>query len=87
MAPDGESFIVVEDDELSARHLDWNGKVLAGPLRTSRSDRIQAAFFHHGRPMLILSPDKSNIYAGNDLALVDLVAAGATGRKSFERPN
>lgn len=87
VAPDGESFIVVEDDELSVRHLDWNGKVLAGPLRTTRSDRIQAAFFHHDRPMLILSPDKSNIYAGHDLALVDLVTARATGRTYFERPN
>ncbi len=87
VAPDGESFIVVEDDELSVRHLDWNGKVLAGPLRTSRSDRIQAAFFHHDRAMLILSPDKSNIYAGDGLALVDLVAGRAAGRTYFEQPN
>jgi hypothetical protein len=87
VAPDGESFIVVEDDELSVRHLDWNGKVLAGPLRTSRSDRIQAAFFRHDRPVLILAPDKSSIFAGDGLALVDLVAGRAAGRKHFEQPN
>lgn len=87
VAPDGESFIVVEDDELSARHLDWNGKVLAGPLRASQSDRIKAAFFHHDRAILIVAQHPSNTFAGYGLALLDLVAAHTTGRKYFEQPN
>src|SRR5207344_1106495 len=38
VAPDGQSFIAVEDDERQARHLAWDGRVLAGPYRSGPSE-------------------------------------------------
>ena len=54
VAPDGKSFIAVEDDERQARHLAWDGRVLAGPYRSGPSEMISGAFFHEGSPRLIL---------------------------------
>jgi len=54
VAPDGQSFIAVEDDERQARHLAWDGKVLAGPYRAGQSEMISGALFHQGTPKLIV---------------------------------
>jgi hypothetical protein len=54
VAPDGQSFIAVEGDEGQARHLAWDGKVLAGPYRSGQSEMISGAFFHEGSPRLIV---------------------------------
>jgi hypothetical protein len=51
VAPDGQSFIAVEDDDRQARHLAWDGRVLAGPYR---AEMISDAFFREGAPKLIL---------------------------------
>ncbi|MGD9882940.1 MAG: hypothetical protein AB7F22_24710 [Reyranella sp.] len=70
---DGRSLVVVEGDELSARHLDWNGRVLAAPYRARD---IKGAFFDNGKAMLILS--------GDELGLRE--PAAPFGIKSFEPP-
>lgn len=85
IAADGESLIVVEDDEKSARHLDWNGRVLAGPFRTFEADRIKTAFFEISRVMVILSQDKKNSH-GDHLALRELSAAPVSDIGYFEEP-
>jgi len=54
VAPDGQSFVVVEDDERHARQLAWDGKVLLGPYRANHAEMISGAFFHEGSPWLIL---------------------------------
>src|SRR5258708_7493609 len=54
VAPDGQSFIAVEGDEGQARHLAWDGRVLAGPYRSGPSEMISGAFFHEGSPRLII---------------------------------
>lgn len=86
VADDGQSFMVVEDDQISVRQLDWNGQVLAGPFRTSQPDLIRGAFFEFGRAMLILWLDKSNVLAGDNLALTPLLGAAASGYTYFEPP-
>lgn len=86
VADDGQSFMVVEEDQVSVRQLDWNGRVLAGPFRTSQPDRIRAAFFEFGRAMLILSREKPNDLAGVHLALTELVALPWRGPTDFEQP-
>ncbi len=58
VAPDGQSFIAVESDEGQARHLAWDGKVLAGPYRAGQSEIISGVFFHQGTPKLILRADE-----------------------------
>jgi hypothetical protein len=85
IAPDGESLVVVEDDEKSARHLDWNGRVLAGPFRTFEADRIKGAFFEISRVMVILSQDKNNSH-GDHLALRELSSAPVSNIGYFEEP-
>ncbi|MBI2738430.1 MAG: hypothetical protein HYX38_18030 [Rhodospirillales bacterium] len=55
VAPDGRSFLAVEDDERQARHFAWDGTVLAGPYRPDQSETISGAFFREGAPRLILS--------------------------------
>lgn len=82
---DGQSFVVVEEDEASARHLDWNGRVLSGPFRTTQ-DRIAGALFDLGKAMLIVSQEKSNDLAGDHLALRELVAPPGRGLNYFEPP-
>jgi WD40 repeat protein len=86
VSDDGQSFLVVEDDLLSVRHLDWNGRALARPLRLSQSDRIMGAFFEFGRAMLILWREKSNDYAGDSLVLRPLVPSPPSGVTYFEQP-
>jgi WD40 repeat protein len=54
VAPDGQSFIAVDGDEGEARHLAWDGKLLAGPYRAGQSETISGAFFHQGSPKLIV---------------------------------
>jgi hypothetical protein len=54
VAPDGQSFIAVDDDEGEARHLAWDGRLLAGPYRAAPSETISGAFFHRGSPGLIV---------------------------------
>ena len=54
IAPDGQSFIAVDDDEAEARHLTWEGRLLAGPYRAGPSETISGAFFHQGSPRLIV---------------------------------
>jgi WD40 repeat protein len=54
VAPDGQSFIAVEGDQRQARHLAWDGKVLAGPYRADQLEMIAGGFFHEGAPGLIL---------------------------------
>jgi hypothetical protein len=51
VAPDGQSFVAIEDDERQARHFAWDGRVLAGPYR---AETISDAFFREGAPRLIL---------------------------------
>lgn len=86
VADDEQSFMVVEDDQISVRQLDWTGRVLAGPFRTSQPDLIRRAFFDTGRAMLILSQEKSNGFAGDNLALKPLLGSGANGFTYFELP-
>ena len=86
VAEDGESFVVVEGDQIAARQMDWSGRVLAGPFRTSPPYLIRGAFFDPGRAMLILSQEKSNGLAGDDLALRPLLGSSGGGLTYFERP-
>ncbi|QQS11017.1 MAG: hypothetical protein IPK81_15550 [Rhodospirillales bacterium] len=85
VAPDGGSLIVVEGDEISARHLDWDGKVVAGPVRATRVERIRAAFFEDGKPVLVVSRDNTDAGADDWLRLVDLATSGARPVRNFER--
>jgi hypothetical protein len=57
VAPDGQSFIAVEGDEGQARHLGWDGRVLAGPYRTGQSELIVGAFFSAAAPRLLVRTD------------------------------
>lgn len=86
VSDDGQSFLVVEDDVLSVRHLDWNGRALARPLRLDQSDRVMGAFFEFGRAMLILWREKSSDYAGDSLVLRPLVPSSPSGVTYFEQP-
>ncbi len=54
VAPDGQNFIAVDGDEEEARHLTWDGRLLAGPYRAGSSETINGAFFHQGLPRLIV---------------------------------
>jgi hypothetical protein len=54
VAPDGQSFIAVDGDDEEARHLAWDGRILAGPYRAGSSETISGAFFHQGSPRLIV---------------------------------
>jgi hypothetical protein len=84
VAPDGQSFIAVEDDERQARHLAWDGRVLAGPYRSGPSEMISGAFFHEGSPRLILRFVDSR--ADRNLGVVDLVPPGQRQVKSLDPP-
>jgi hypothetical protein len=52
-APDGQSLVVVEADDTIARHLSWDGRALAPPFRARVFERIVAAYFHAGEPVLL----------------------------------
>ena len=84
VAPDGQSFIAVEDDERHARHLAWDGKVLAGPYRAEQSEMISGAFFHEGSPKLILR--LAGTTADESFAVVTLVPPGERRVMSLDPP-
>jgi hypothetical protein len=84
VAPDGKSFIAVEGDEGQARHLAWDGRVLAGPYRSGPSEMISGAFFHEGSPRLILRFVDSR--ADGNLGVVDLVPPGQRQVNRLEPP-
>ena len=74
VAPDGQSLIAVEGDEGQARHLAWDGRVLAGPYRAGPSEMISGAFFHEGSPRLIIRSVGST--ADESFGVVNLAAPG-----------
>ena len=74
IAPDGQSFIAVEGDERQARHLAWDGKLLAGPYRAGESEMIVGAFFHEGSPRLISRSGGST--AAESFAIATLALPG-----------
>ena len=84
VAPDGQSFIAVEDDERHARHLAWDGKVLAGPYRAGQSEMISGAFFHEGSPRLIIRFVGST--AGERFGVVNLTPPGQRQVNSLDPP-
>jgi hypothetical protein len=84
VAPDGQSFIAVEGDERHARHLGWDGRVLAGPYRAGESEMISGAFFREGSDRLIIvfsgsTPDQS-------FGVVDVAPPGLRQVKSLDPP-
>jgi hypothetical protein len=84
VAPDGRSFIAVEDDERHARHLAWDGRVLAGPYRAGEAERISGAFLHEGSPRLIISLRGPT--AGENFGVVNLVPPGQRQVNSLDPP-
>lgn len=86
VAPDGQSFIAVEDDEISARHLAWDGKVLAGPVRARRFEAIKGAFFRDGAPILVMAWRDTGPTAEDHFSLVELAAPGTRRSEPFDRP-
>ncbi len=84
VAPDGQSFIAVEGDERQARHLAWDGKVLAGPYRSGQSEMISGAFFHEGSPRLIVRFVGST--ADERFGVVALAPPGQRQVKSLDPP-
>jgi WD40 repeat protein len=78
VAPDGQSFIAVEDDETHARHFAWDGKLLAGPYRAGQSEMISGGFFHDGSPELILRKDDGSF------AIAKLAPPGERQVKSLD---
>ena len=85
VAPDGQSLIAVEGDESAARHLAWDGKLLAGPFQASRFDYIKGAFFRNGAPMLIAVWSKTDSAADLRIRLADF-AAPSTRWTQLDRP-
>lgn len=85
VAADGASLIVVDGDEMSARHLDWTGKVLGGPIRAMLSERIRDAFFHASGPVIVAGRIDSR--ADDDLFnLRPFAGTGDRGRILLQRP-
>jgi hypothetical protein len=84
VAPDGQSFIAVEGDEGQARHLAWDGRVLAGPYRAGQSEMISGAFFHEGSPKLILRSVGS--MADESFGVVNLAPPGQRQVNSLDPP-
>lgn len=84
VAPDGQSFIAVEGDEGQARHLAWDGKVLAGPYRAGQSEEIAGAFFLEGSPKLILRSAGST--TGERFAVANLTPPGERQVTWFDPP-
>jgi hypothetical protein len=84
VAPDGQSFIAVEADESHARHLDWDGKVLAGPYRAGQSEMIIGAFFDAGSPRLISKTVGSA--TDESFAIVNLAPPGEREVAPLEPP-
>jgi hypothetical protein len=84
VAPDGQSFIAVEGDEGQARHLAWDGRVLAGPYRAGQSEMINGAFFHEGSPRLIVRSVGST--ADQSFGVVNLAPLGQRQVNSLDPP-
>jgi hypothetical protein len=84
VAPDGQSFIAVEDDERHARRFAWDGRVLAGPYRAGQSELIIGAFFDGGPPKLIIRLAVAT--TGESLGVVDLTPPGVREVKSLDPP-
>ena len=84
VAPDGQSFIAVEDDERHARHLAWDGRVLAGPYRAGEAELISGAFLHEGSPRLIVRSTGST--ADESFGVVTLGPPGQRQVKSLDPP-
>jgi WD40 repeat protein len=84
VAPDGQSLIVVDGDEGNARHLTWDGKVLAEPYRASQFETISGAFFHGGSPKLILR--KVGSTSDESFAIANLAPPGERQVISLEPP-
>jgi hypothetical protein len=84
VAPDGQSFIAVEGDERQARHLAWDGRVLAGPYRSGQSEAISGAFFHEDSPRLILRFVGST--ADTSFGVVNLAPPGQRQVNSLDPP-
>ena len=84
VAPDGQSFIAVEDDERHSRHFAWDGKVLAGPYRAGQSELISGAFFYDGSPKLIVRSGGTT--ANERFGVVDLTPPGVRNVKSLDPP-
>ena len=84
VAPDGQSFIAVEGDEGQARHLAWDGRVLAGPYRAGPSELISGAFFHEGSPRLIIRSVGST--ADESFGVVTLAPPGQRQVNSLDPP-
>jgi hypothetical protein len=84
VAPDGQSLIAVEAGEVSARHLAWDGRVLAGPYREGDYWRINGGFFSEGSPKLIIRFTQATTDEG--YAVVNLVPPGARDFTQLEPP-
>ena len=84
VAPDGQSFIAVDGDEGQARHLAWDGRVLAGPYRAGQSEMISGAFFHEGAPKLIIRSVGST--ADESFGVVNLAPPGQRQVHSLDSP-
>src|SRR5262245_5576208 len=74
VAPDGQSLIAVEEGEGRARHLAWDGRVLAGPYREGQYWVISGAFFREGSPKLIIRFTEAT--TGEGYGVVNLVPPG-----------
>ena len=84
VAPDGRSFIAVEEDERHARHLAWDGRVLAGPYRAGEAEMISGAFLHEGSPRLIVRSRGAT--ADESFGVVTLVPPGQRQVKTLDPP-
>jgi len=84
VAPDGQSFIAVEEDQRQARHFGWDGKVLAGPYRPDQFEVIAGVFFHEGAPRLILRDLRSK--TDERFAVANLVPPGKHQVTSLDPP-
>jgi WD40 repeat protein len=82
VAPDGQSLIAVAGEERRARHLAWDGKVLAGTYRPGWT--IEDAFFFEGSPRLIV---KYVVSAADERFAVETLAPpGESQSTSLEPP-
>jgi hypothetical protein len=84
VAPDGQSFIAVDGDEEQARHLAWDGRLLAGPYRAGPSETISGAFFHEGSPRLIVRSVGST--ADESFGVVNFAPPGQRQVMSLDPP-
>jgi hypothetical protein len=85
IAPDGQSFIAVDNDEGEARHLAWEGRLLAGPYRAVPSETISGAFFHQGSPRLIVRSVGST--ADESFGVVNFAPPGQRQVMSLDPPH